>query len=451
MKKLTIKTRLTIWFGLWMALIGSLVLVLLFSVGQVYVKNQAKSVLTNGVEDLIQNIQLRNSEIKIDNQYFFVDGLYISVYDDEGYYICGQVPRSFDNDLYFTDGIVRDFKSTTNNSTWHLFDTAYYVEGYGSIWIRAITSSGQFESAVHTMLGLSGYLVPIILLLSVLGCYVIVNRALKPVKQLTQTTKQIQSGNDLSKRIELGTGKDEIYILANTIDEMFNRLETAFENEKQFTSDASHELRTPIAVIISQCEYALEKAKTKQEYQEALAIVLEHTQKMSQLVNHLLTLSRINQNTYNIEQETIDFSELVEMSILPFTEEENELNISIVSKIKPNITLTGDQTLLMRLVGNLVENSIKYGKQNGETIVSLTDENDIITLSVKDNGIGIDKKDQDKIFNRFYQVNTSRNDGLGLGLAMSKWIANVHNASITVESDLGQGSNFIIIFKNFLF
>ena len=446
MKKLDIKTRLTIWFGLWMTLIGTLVLVLLFFVGEVYVKNQAKTMLTKGVEELIKNVELRNGEIQIKNQSFFIDGLYLSVYDAEGYYLYGQVPNSFDNDLYFVEGIVRNF-SSANQSTWHLFDTAHYVEGYGNIWIRAITSSGQFESAVHTMLTLSGYIIPLLLLLSILGCYVIVNGALKPVKQLTKTTKQIQDGNDLSKRIGLGAGKDEVYVLANTIDEMFNRLEMAFENEKQFTSDASHELRTPIAVIISQCEYALQSARTKKEYQEALNTVLEHTQKMSQLVNHLLVLSRINQNRYNIEQESINFSELVEMSILPFVEEDNNLNIVINTSIEPGITLLGDQTLLMRLVGNLVENSIKYGIQDGETKIRLAKANNEVTLSISDNGIGIGEQDIDKIFNRFYQVNNSRNDGLGLGLAMSKWIADVHNASIDVESELGQGSNFTVIFK----
>jgi len=446
MKKLDIKTRLTIWFGLWMALIGALVLVLLFFVGDVYVKNQAKIMLTKGVEELISNVELKNGAVQIKNQSFFIDGLYLSVYDDEGYYLYGQIPHSFDNDLYFVEGIVRNF-SSANQSTWHLFDTAYYVEGYGNIWIRAITSSGQFESAVHTMLALSGYIIPLLLLLSILGCYVIVNGALEPVKQLTKTTKQIQNGNDLSKRIGLGAGKDEIYVLANTIDDMFNRLEMAFENEKQFTSDASHELRTPIAVIISQCEYALQSAKTKEEYQDALNIVLEHTQKMSRLVNHLLMLSRINQNRYNIEQEVINFSELVEMSILPFVEEDNELNITISASIEPDISLLGDQTLLMRLVANLVENSIKYGKQAGETKIRLFEVNNEVTLAISDNGIGIDKQDIDKIFNRFYQVNSSRNDGLGLGLAMSKWIADVHNAYIDVKSELGQGSNFTVIFK----
>ena len=446
MKKLDIKTRLTIWFGLWMALIGALVLVLLFFVGDVYVKNQAKIMLTKGVEELISNVELKNGAVQIKNQSFFIDGLYLSVYDDEGYYLYGQIPHSFDNDLYFVEGIVRNF-SSANQSTWHLFDTAYYVEGYGNIWIRAITSSGQFESAVHTMLDLSGYIIPLLLLLSILGCYVIVNGALEPVKQLTKTTKQIQNGNDLSKRIDLGAGKDEIYVLANTIDDMFNRLEMAFENEKQFTSDASHELRTPIAVIISQCEYALQSAKTKEEYQDALNIVLEHTQKMSRLVNHLLMLSRINQNRYNIEQEVINFSELVEMSILPFVEEDNELNITISASIEPDISLLGDQTLLMRLVANLVENSIKYGKQAGETKIRLFEVNNEVTLAISDNGIGIDKQDIDKIFNRFYQVNSSRNDGLGLGLAMSKWIADVHNAYIDVKSELGQGSNFTVIFK----
>ena len=446
MKKLDIKTRLTIWFGLWMALIGALVLVLLFFVGDVYVKNQAKIMLTKGVEELISNVELKNGAVQIKNQSFFIDGLYLSVYDDEGYYLYGQIPHSFDNDLYFVEGIVRNF-SSANQSTWHLFDTAYYVEGYGNIWIRAITSSGQFESAVHTMLALSGYIIPLLLLLSILGCYVIVNGALEPVKQLTKTTKQIQNGNDLSKRIGLGAGKDEIYVLANTIDDMFNRLEMAFENEKQFTSDASHELRTPIAVIISQCEYALQSAKTKEEYQDALNIVLEHTQKMSRLVNHLLMLSRINQNRYNIEQEVINFSELVEMSILPFVEEDNELNITISASIEPDISLLGDQTLLMRLVANLVENSIKYGKQAGETKIRLFEVNNEVTLAISDNGIGIDKQDIDKIFNRFYQVNSSRNDGLGLGLAMSKWIADVHNAYIDVKSELGQGSSFTVIFK----
>ena len=446
MNKLSIRTRLTLWFCLWMALIGTIVLVLLFHVGEIYVKNQSRTMLINGIEEIIEKVEASNGRLKIEDQPYFIDGLYLSVYNEEGYFLYGQVPKSFNNDVYFVDGQFRTFYNA-NNSTWHLYDVTHFVEGYGNIWVRGVTSSAQFETAVHTMLSMSVYIIPSLLLLAIIGGYIIITRALKPVKQLTKTTQLIQGGKDLSKRINLGNGKDEIYVLASTIDEMFNRLQHAFENEKQFTSDASHELRTPIAVIISQCEYALENAKTKKEYQEALETVLEHTKKMSLLVNQLLTFSRINQQNYKIEYERINLSELVEMSLLPYTEESNEKNVKIEANVAEGIMLEADQLLLMRMVDNLVSNSVKYGIENGSTFVTLTEVDEKVILTFKDNGIGIGKEHIDKIFNRFYQVDTSRNEGLGLGLAMVKWIVSMHNGEIMAESEEGIGCKFVIIFN----
>ena len=449
MKKISIKSRLTLWFSFWMTLIASLVLVLLFSIGDVFVKNQAKSILIDGVEGIFDHMTVNNGYLEIKDFSFFQDGLYLSVYDSQGYYLEGQIPRSFNNDLYFVEGVVRSFSSSANNSTWYVFDVIHHVEGFGEVWVRGIISSGQAEHAVGTLFELAIFIVPAILFLSVLGGYIIASRALRPIRQLTLTTKEIQSGNDLSKRIHLGYGKDEIYILAQTIDDMFDRLQTSFESERQFTSDASHELRTPISVIIAQCEYTLENAETKKDYQDALEIIFAHTNKMSTLVSQLLLLARLDQNNFHLEEEIINFSELVETTVLLYSEEENDKNITIQAEIEPDIYFHADSTLMMRMVNNLIDNSIKYGKENGMTTLRLSSTVTDIIFLVEDNGIGIEEENIPKIFHRFYQIESARepSQGLGLGLSMVQWIVNIHNGSIEVKSEFGKGSTFKILFK----
>ena len=196
--------------------------------------------------------------------------------------------------------------------------------------------------------------------------------------------------------------------------------------------------RTPLSVILGETEYALE-CNDEKEIIESLKVILKESNQMIRITKELLEFQRMK-NHDNISKENLNVSMILEeMNII------NEKNIKLIKRIKPNIYLDINETLFIEMIQNLLDNASKYGKENGTTILELTD-NEII---VSDDGIGIKKEDLNKIFMRFYQVDKSRTNknSLGLGLAFVNQIAKLHNFTIEVESEFTKGSKFIIKFN----
>ena len=226
---------------------------------------------------------------------------------------------------------------------------------------------------------------------------------------------------------------------------MFNRLEDSFNREKQFTSDASHELRTPLSVITNQIEYSLEHEELDEFEKESFQVIYRQSKRMNKLIDDMLGLSRLSSGTDRYPKEDINLSELItevcnDMALIKFND------ISIDTDIEKDIHILGNKQLLERMLINLIDNSYKYGKPNGKTKISLKESSNIITLIVKDNGIGIEKENLNQIFDRFYREDSSRSksNGYGLGLSLVAEITKYHNATIKVESTKGNGSTFII-------
>ena len=283
------------------------------------------------------------------------------------------------------------------------------------------------------------------MLLAVIGGYWIAGKALKPIHQITQTAARISQGQDLDKRIHLGGGTDELHQLADVLDNMINRLDQAFKSEQQFTSDASHELRTPMSVIMAQCEYILENTRTPEEYETALKVIQRQGRKMSKLIEDMLCVARLEQNTDSYPREMLDFSALVEDICIDMALLKSK-HIVLDREIEPGIFLMGNAMLLTRMVTNLISNGYRYGKQNGRISIRLKYSNGIL-LSVEDNGIGIPVEQQGMIFRRFYRVESARfSEGAGLGLAMVEDIVKYHGGTVEVVSAVGEGSKFTVKF-----
>lgn len=445
MNRLSIKARVTLWYASLMIGVVGLVLAVIFYISSTILTSSIESRLFEIVEDSLQEIDYENGSFEVDDESWLIEeGVYLSFYTTEGIFISGNMPPSFTYDVIFSAGEIQTI--TSEGSDWAVYDRMIYVEGYGNAWIRGISSFSEAESTMQTMLYVSLIILPFMVLIAVIGGYLITRRAFIPVKRITESAEAITDGNELSKRINLGKGRDEIYTLANTFDRMFDRLESSFETEKQFTSDASHELRTPIAVIISQCEYALESAESEQELLGALKVILGQSQKMSRLISQLLFLSRTDQEVQPMKYEEVNLSELAEVIIEEQKMLADQKNITIRSEIEPNLILDADETMMMSLLINLISNAVKYGKQDGYVSVQLKQDKDKIIGIIEDNGIGISESDQNKIWTRFYQVDTARTSekegGVGLGLAMVNWIVQSHNGTITLKSALSKGSTF---------
>ena len=446
MKRLSIHLKVTLWFTLLMVLLVSIVLAFLFYTGAQSALEETKSQMMDMVAAGWREIDADDGEIEIDDDLeYFKDGIYLSVYDAGGVPLYGSVPRDFDNSAVFAPGQLRTIPSM--QKSWYVYDEQNTIYGYGTVWIRSVSAANQVDSTISTLYRLALIVLPFFVLFAAVGGYFITRRAFQPVRRIIQTAREIGEGNDLSRRIALGQGRDEVYTLAAEFDSMFARLEKAFEREKQFTSDASHELRTPTSVIISQCEYALERAKTLDEAREALHAILNQAEKMAVMISQLLMLARADKAHGKMQFETVNLSDLAMMVVEQQQENASMRHIQLETHIEPDVEMQGDETMLMRVWINLIENGVKYGREGGWLQITLQKKQGLIIGCVQDNGIGIAPENLEKVWERFWQADSARSaSGAGLGLSMVKWIVQAHGGNIQVESVLGQGSAFTFSF-----
>ncbi len=320
------------------------------------------------------------------------------------------------------------------------------TSSYDGVYIRALCPADDAVTVFDLVAKSALYLLPLFVLIAAVGAYLISKKVVSPIEKITESAHEISTGNDLSKRLETGEAPREISNLSETFNGMFERLQSSFENEKRFTSDASHELRTPLAVIKAECEYALSEHADDEERLQALESIEEQTDKMSLLVSSLLAVTRAEHGQSRFALEKANFSELVEEICAKFR---TTKNIELIKNIESNINIKLNTTLITQLIENLLSNADKYGRENGVINVKLYTEDDRITLSVRDNGIGISEEDLPKIWNRFYRADASRSqtNGFGLGLALVKKIAEIHSAECVAKSKIGEFTEISIIFK----
>lgn len=447
MNRLSIKLKVTLWYTLFMTVLALLAISLLFKMSNYQISSISQRNLTEVVLDNLEDItyDVEKNAFDID---FFEDGVYISVYDTDQTLLFGKVPTNFHNNVDFKSGSVQTVRDSEMG--WYVYDILVEVNNYGNVWLRGVTSLSPANLAVNTMTQISLIVFPFLVIFIAIGGYFITKRAFHPIKQINDTAKKISGGNDLTKRIQLGKGKDEIHQLADTFDGMLDRLQNSFEKEKQFTSDVSHELRTPTSVILAQCEYALDNATSLEELKESLSVIYGQSKKMSSLISQLLTIARTDKGTQALHFEDVNLSDILEIVVDEQKDLAKAKDITILTDIEPNIIFNSDETMMMRLIINLISNAITYGKHGGNIWVGLSSKDSTIIGYVKDDRIGIPKDKISKIWDRFYQVDPSRTSnkegGVGLGLSMVKWIVQVHGGTIAVESELNEGSTFTFKF-----
>lgn len=442
MKRLSITLRVTLLYTLFMVLLTGLSLGFLFHAGAQSRRQTTLDRIQTMAEASRKELEAKDGELEIDRDLeAFDDGVYLSLYDTAGVPLYGFVPREFDNSVIFDDGSLRTVES--GGHSWYLYDEQITVEDYGPVWVRSIAAADAFNSTLGTLGKTALLVLPVFVVLAAVCGYLLTRRAFAPVRQITQTAREIGEGGDLSRRIGLTGRKDEIHTLAAEFDAMFARLEQAFDREKQFTDDASHELRTPTAVILSQSEYALENTQPQGETRAALESIHTQAARMAALLSQLLMLARADKGRQVVQREPVDLSELVEMVAETEAEQAEARNITVQTELEPGVMVQGDETLLMRLLINLTENAIRYGRPGGQVKLTLRRQDGEAVGTVEDDGIGIAPEDLDKIWQRFWQADPARSGGgAGLGLSMVRWIAQAHGGRVTVQSEPGKGSIF---------
>ena len=445
MRKISIKLKITLWYSIFMCLMVISVLGILLSISQNVVSTDVKKMLKEMVNEGKDEVDYEDGLLEIDKDLvFFSDGVYLQLYKEDGTWVEGMLPSYIKSEIEFQDKELRTLQ--TGSHHYYVYDRLIEFKKHDNIWIRGIVSRTDAVTTLHTMIKLMTIALPLLGVLSVAIGYMIAKKSFQPIEKIRKAAIDISESKDLSKRIHLGEGKDEVYQLAATFDKMFERLETSFEAEKQFNSDVSHELRTPVSVILANCDYALDEERTYDEQREALETVQRQASKMKSMISQLLTFARLERGIDKASLEIINLSELVEMTCEEQIDRK-EKNISLTWEIEPDLMVLADLGLMARLLINLINNAFQYGKENGYIKVELKKAiGHKVALSVHDDGIGIAKEDQEKIWKRFYQVNEARTasekHSMGLGLSMVEWIARYHGGEISVESEIQRGSTF---------
>src|SRR5580658_549353 len=288
---------------------------------------------------------------------------------------------------------------------------------------------------------------PLLLVAAAGGGYWLSRRALSPVDALVRGAREV-SGTNLSGRLQkLDTG-DELQRLADTLNEMLDRIESAFLRITQFTADASHELRTPISLIRTEAELALRRSRENAEYKESMRHNLVEAERTTALIEQLLSMARADSGRETLHLQPVDLRETLRGVVAGWQQVATIRNLQFSARVDvPDffVFVMGDEMLLRRLADILLDNAFKYTSSPGSVHLSLESKSERMVIQVQDSGVGIEKEDQSKIFERFYRVDKARSraqGGAGLGLAIAQWIVTQHRGSIGVESRPGHGATF---------
>lgn len=315
--------------------------------------------------------------------------------------------------------------------------------------VQVAAPMDDFDEALEQLRWVLILLSPVLVILATAGGYWISRRALRPVDEITRSARNI-SPHNLSARLTVPETRDELQRLSETLNGMLDRIAEAFKRITQFTADASHELRTPVALMRTTAEIALRKPRTDADYRESLARILKELERTSSVIEQLMLLARADSGFERLDHTHLNLAD-------PFREACKEAytlseakQISFCEDIcEAPIAVEGDGEALRRLFLILMDNAVKYTPPRGQVTAGLGCRDGFALAEIRDTGIGIDAADLPRIFERFYRANKARTrqegrqeGGAGLGLSIGRWIAEAHGGTIEAESEPGCGSVF---------
>ena len=318
--------------------------------------------------------------------------------------------------------------------------------------IVGVLEVGQSEDDVADTLGklllIMGIAYPVTLVVAVLGGVFLAGRALAPVDKMTGLARRI-SAERLGQRLNLRLPDDELGRLARTFDEMIGRLDDAFRRQRRFTADASHELRTPLTIMKGEVDVALQRSRDPEDYRKVLQAVNDEVDRLIHLSGSLLTLTltRADAGEIPLTLEGVSAADVVSGAVEHMRSTALRKGVDLRLAPGDGVTLWADEDLLLQVLINLLDNAIKYTPAGGQVTAGWSVNGDRIEMWVRDTGAGIPEEHTPFIFDRFYRVDKARSrsdGGVGLGLAISRWIVEAHGGSIRVESVSGEGSTFTV-------
>ena len=449
---LPIRIRLTAWY------FGILALVLsLFGLGAYFemrnsileTVDEELQVRVDGVHQLIEQALQHGGKDELQSELrertgMRAGGSLLQVSDEQGNWLY----RSAAMDDY---GVPRTTNVSTVPSTFVSKDVplrvlSEKVNAGGQFYLlQAAFELDDFYEALQRFAVLLLISIPLLLLCAAAGGYWISRRALAPVDQITQTARSISIQN-LSSRLAVPKTGDELQRLSETLNGMLERLESAFKRITQFTADASHELRTPVAVMRTRAELSLRKARSVDEYRDTIAQVHAELEKTSDLIEQLMFLARADCGAETLQFVPTNVAEILREACNQGSALAEAKQVNFHEQLPSHaMWMQGDPSSLRRLFLILIDNAVKYTPANGRVEVTLHESDGYAVAEVRDTGIGIAATDLPNVFERFYRSDKARTrelGGVGLGLSIGRWLVEAHAGKIEVESSPGRGSTF---------
>ncbi|MDF1581455.1 MAG: heavy metal sensor histidine kinase [Desulfuromonadales bacterium] len=314
--------------------------------------------------------------------------------------------------------------------------------------IQVAISLSEVNRAVHHLRLVLLTFSPLVLLGLSFGGWFLAGRALSPILRIAREAGHIDAEN-LTRRLPEGESNDELGQMVRSFNLMLGRLEESFQKIKQFSGDASHELRTPLTILKGETEVALRWAKSPDEYRNVLESNIEEINRMERILEDLLLLAKSEAGELPLQNAALSLSDLLQELYLQanFLGESRRIKVLLHLDVDGEVRIIGDELRLRQMFLNLIVNGIKYTPEGGRVDIGLGLDDSNVVVSIKDNGIGIDKNHLPHIYDRFYRVDAARNredGGTGLGLAIVRWVVDAHGGLINVVSKPGAGTIFTV-------
>ena len=447
MKQISWKMKVTIWYTFFVVLITGFAMFSITRYAKLTFAVTHEEELEEAVDDFVDDMEIDDGTAEAGKDGYYDNDMVFSIYNSNGELLNGYVPKYFPLNTMLKDEASQLIEF--EDLQWRTFDKRVKEDGE-VYWVRGIMYETRSAAMEKTMLLIELSVLPLLVILAAVGGYLITRRAFMPVEEIRKTADSIANGGNISERVPVRKAKGELQRLAETFNGMLDTIETTIEEEKQFTADASHELRTPIAVIIAESEYGALEDVTDEERKEALEVILEQGNKMSLLISQLLNMSRSENNRRNAQYEKVNISKAAEVVAGELISKAKQKNIEIITDLQPELHVYAEQMGITRIFVNLIENAIQYGKENGYIRVEAKQMQDEIRVKVIDNGIGIKPEHLPNIFKRFYRADKARTAGnevhAGLGLSMVQILVKNYGGRIDVDSKEGEGTAFTLHF-----
>ena len=409
-----------------------------------------KVIILDVTDDLLEKKQINNASLDEEKEYKF-EPLFIRILDNTSHEKLIQT-SNFPEDIEHNDNYLKNLELNTitfeeqNNYLVSRIKIDFHKEKI--VIIEIATTKEILTSTLEDILYILSFILPIVLIFSILGGNFLIYKSFLPIENILLELKQINA-KDLSARLKSNKNKDEINQLVEEVNSLLKRLESSFEKISQFSSDASHELKTPLTIIRGEIEVALRKERSNEEYKSVLNSSLNEIIIIEKTINDLLFLAKNEKDILIDNQEDIYFDEIIDESIneVKSFAKLNQIEINFI--LEDTIEYKGYSNLLKIALKNVLKNAIQFSHKNSQIIVKSYKKGSFFEISVQDFGIGIEKNEQIKIFEKFYRTDKSRNKnsgGTGLGMSILKKIVDIHKGKINIHSKENIGTTITISF-----